>query len=73
MDIAAAEFYKNNKYDLDFKNPETKEADWINSDQLGEMYKGFIKVNNILIITLVLHAENFSTILVNLVQILFGL
>jgi len=43
MDIAAAEFYKNGKYDLDFKNPETKEADWIDSDQLGEMYKGFIK------------------------------
>jgi enolase len=43
MDIAAAEFYKNGKYDLDFKNPETKEADWITSDQLGEMYKGFIK------------------------------
>jgi enolase len=42
MDIVAAEFYKN-KYNLDFKNPETKEADWINSDQLGEMYKGFIK------------------------------
>lgn len=43
MDIAASEFYKNGKYDLDFKNPESNEADWINSDQLGEMYKGFIK------------------------------
>merc|ERR1712142_1220516 len=43
MDIAASEFFKNGKYDLDFKNPETKEADWINPDQLGEMYKGFIK------------------------------
>jgi len=43
MDIAAAEFFKNGKYDLDFKNPESKEADWITSDQLIEMYKGFIK------------------------------
>ena len=43
MDVAASEFYKNSKYDLDFKNPETKEEDWINSDQLGDMYKGFIK------------------------------
>eukprot|EP00088_Acartia_fossae_P070587 TRINITY_DN9500_c0_g1_i4.p1 TRINITY_DN9500_c0_g1~~TRINITY_DN9500_c0_g1_i4.p1 ORF type:complete len:433 (-),score=163.52 TRINITY_DN9500_c0_g1_i4:438-1736(-) len=43
MDIAASEFFKNGKYDLDFKNPESKEADWITSDQLGEMYKGFIK------------------------------
>merc|ERR1711894_414606 len=30
-------------YDLDFKNPETKEEDWITSDQLLEMYQGFIK------------------------------
>ena len=44
MDIAASEFFKNGKYDLDFKNPESKEADWITSDQLIEMYKGFIKV-----------------------------
>jgi len=43
MDIAASEFFKNGKYDLDFKNPDTKEADWIDSDALLEMYKGFIK------------------------------
>ena len=43
MDIAASEFFKNGKYDLDFKNPETKEEDWIDSDALLEMYKGFIK------------------------------
>jgi len=43
MDIAASEFFKNGKYDLDFKNPESKEADWISSDALGDMYKNFIK------------------------------
>jgi len=43
MDVAASEFYKNSKYDLDFKNDATKEEDWISSDKLGEMYKGFIK------------------------------
>ena len=42
MDVAASEFHKNGKYDLDFKNPETSEDDWINSDALLEMYKGFI-------------------------------
>ena len=42
MDIAASEFFKNGKYDLDFKNPETKESDWIDSDQLLEMYQGII-------------------------------
>jgi enolase len=43
MDVAASEFYKNGKYDLDFKNENSKEADWITSDALGEIYKGFIK------------------------------
>jgi enolase len=43
MDIAASEFFKEGKYDLDFKNPESKPADWISSDQLGDMYKQFIK------------------------------
>jgi enolase len=26
MDVAASEFYKDGKYDLDFKNPDSKEA-----------------------------------------------
>merc|ERR1712126_31205 len=43
MDIAASEFFKDGKYDLDFKNPESKEEDWISSDDLLEMYKGFVK------------------------------
>ena len=39
MDVAASEFCKDGKYDLDFKNPESKPEDWITSDQLCEMYK----------------------------------
>jgi len=42
MDVAASEFYKDGKYDLDFKNPETTEENWLSSDQLLEMYKGFL-------------------------------
>ena len=53
MDIAASEFFKNGKYDLDFKNPETKESDWISSDQLLEMYQGKIRnswaIHNVII------------------------
>ncbi len=43
MDVAASEFRKGDKYDLDFKNPSSNEAEWVTSDALGEMYKGFIK------------------------------
>merc|ERR1712170_166421 len=43
MDVAASEFQKDGKYDLDFKNPESKPEDWISSEQLCEMYKGFVQ------------------------------
>ena len=42
MDVAASEFYKDGKYDLDFKNKDSDPADWISSDQLLDVYKGFI-------------------------------
>ena len=43
MDVAASEFHKDGKYDLDFKNPNSNPADWISSEKLCEMYQGFIK------------------------------
>lgn len=42
MDVAASEFCKDKKYDLDFKNPKSDPATWLTSDQLFEVYKGFI-------------------------------
>ena len=43
MDVAASEFFKDGKYDLDFKNDASKPEDWITSDALCEMYKGFVR------------------------------
>lgn len=43
MDVAASEFYKDGKYDLDFKNKASNPNDWISSDKLGDIYKDFIK------------------------------
>jgi len=42
MDVAASEFYKEGKYDLDFKNPNSDPSKWISGDQLAAMYEGFI-------------------------------
>lgn len=42
MDVAASEFCKDKKYDLDFKNPKSDPAAWLSSDQLYEVYHGFI-------------------------------
>ncbi|KAM7437407.1 Enolase [Porites harrisoni] len=42
MDVAASEFYKEGKYDLDFKNPNSDPSKWISGVQLAAMYEGFI-------------------------------
>jgi len=34
--------FKDGKYDLDFKNPNSNPADWKTSAELGDLYKGFI-------------------------------
>jgi enolase len=43
MDVAASEFCKEGKYDLDFKNEASKAEDHLTSAQMIDMYKGFIK------------------------------
>jgi enolase len=45
MDVAASEFFKDGKYDLDFKNPNSDKSKWISSDELGNLYQEFIKEN----------------------------
>jgi enolase len=43
MDVAASEFCKDGKYDLDFKNPEEDVGRHITSDALSDIYRGFVK------------------------------
>lgn len=42
MDVAASEFYRDGKYDLDFKSPDDPSR-YISPDQLADLYKGFVK------------------------------
>lgn len=42
MDVAASEFYRDGKYDLDFKSPDDPSRH-ITPDQLADLYKGFVK------------------------------
>lgn len=41
MDVAASEFYKDGKYDLDFKSPDDSSR-YITHDQLANIYKSFV-------------------------------
>merc|ERR1712203_255012 len=38
-DVAASEFYKEGKYDLDFKNPNSDPSTWKSGEQLMDLYK----------------------------------
>jgi len=42
MDAAASEFYKEGKYDLDFKNPSSDPSTWLTGEQLTATYQSFI-------------------------------
>ncbi|XP_071623282.1 alpha-enolase isoform X2 [Heliangelus exortis] len=42
MDVAASEFYRDGKYDLDFKSPDNPSR-YITPDQLADLYMGFVK------------------------------
>jgi len=43
MDVAASEFYKDGKYDLDFKNPQSDKSKWLTSAELADVYLDMIK------------------------------
>ncbi|XP_076421793.1 alpha-enolase isoform X2 [Peromyscus maniculatus bairdii] len=42
MDVAASEFFRSGKYDLDFKSPDDASR-YITPDQLADLYKSFIR------------------------------
>jgi len=39
MDVASSEFYRDGKYDLDFKNPESDPSKWLTYQELADLYK----------------------------------
>lgn len=41
MDVAASEFFKEGKYDLDFKNPESDKNEWKDGQQMCDFYEQF--------------------------------
>ncbi|KAJ3248992.1 hypothetical protein HDU78_008378 [Chytriomyces hyalinus] len=43
MDVAASEFYKDGKYDLDFKSDSSDASQHLSGEKLGELYQSFIK------------------------------
>ncbi|KAG7663615.1 uncharacterized protein J8A68_002864 [[Candida] subhashii] len=50
LDVASSEFFKDGKYDLDFKNPNSDPSKWISGEELGAIYLDLI--NNYPIVSL---------------------
>ncbi|KAG7663614.1 ENO1 [[Candida] subhashii] len=42
LDVASSEFFKDGKYDLDFKNPNSDPSKWISGEELGALYQELI-------------------------------
>ncbi|KAJ3272673.1 hypothetical protein HDV01_005309 [Terramyces sp. JEL0728] len=42
MDVAASEFYKDGKYDLDFKNSQSDKSKHLTGAQLADLYRSFV-------------------------------
>ncbi|KAK9452675.1 Enolase, C-terminal TIM barrel domain-containing protein [Dipodascopsis uninucleata] len=43
LDVASSEFFKDGKYDLDFKNPNSDPSKWLTGEQLAELYSSLCK------------------------------
>ena len=50
LDVASSEFYKDGKYDLDFKNPNSDPTKWLTGAELAELYEGYAKKYPIIMI-----------------------
>ena len=43
LDVASSEFYKDGKYDLDFKNEKSDSSKWLSGKELADLYLGYTK------------------------------
>ncbi|GAA5941502.1 uncharacterized protein JCM15063_006121 [Sporobolomyces koalae] len=43
LDVASSEFYKEGKYDLDFKNPNSDPSKWLTGEQLANVYNELVE------------------------------
>ncbi|GAA5914953.1 uncharacterized protein JCM6883_001773 [Sporobolomyces salmoneus] len=43
LDVASSEFYKDGKYDLDFKNPNSDSSKWLTGEQLAQVYNELVE------------------------------
>ncbi|GMK58210.1 hypothetical protein CspeluHIS016_0502420 [Cutaneotrichosporon spelunceum] len=60
LDVASSEFFKDGKYDLDFKNPNSDSSKWLTGAQLAELYHGYCEKYDICSIEDPFHEDDFD-------------
>jgi len=43
LDVASSEFYKDGKYDLDFKSADSDKSKWLTGAELAKVYEGYVE------------------------------
>lgn len=60
LDVASSEFFKDGKYDLDFKNPNSDASKWLTGEELGALYHGYSEKYDICSIEDPFHEDDFD-------------
>ncbi|WOO85755.1 Enolase [Vanrija pseudolonga] len=60
LDVASSEFYKDGKYDLDFKNPNSDPSKWLSGAELAELYHQYSDKYDICSIEDPFHEDDFD-------------
>ncbi|KAK8865587.1 phosphopyruvate hydratase [Kwoniella newhampshirensis] len=60
LDVASSEFFKDGKYDLDFKNPNSDPSKWLTGEQLANLYHSYCDKYDICSIEDPFHEDDFD-------------
>ncbi|AAW42072.1 phosphopyruvate hydratase, putative [Cryptococcus deneoformans JEC21] len=60
LDVASSEFFKEGKYDLDFKNPNSDSSKWLSGKELADLYHGYCEKYDICSIEDPFHEDDFD-------------
>ncbi|WVQ71324.1 phosphopyruvate hydratase [Cryptococcus sp. DSM 104548] len=60
LDVASSEFYKDGKYDLDFKNPNSDASKYLTGEELANLYHSYVEKYDICSIEDPFHEDDFD-------------
>ncbi|CEQ41816.1 SPOSA6832_03578 [Sporobolomyces salmonicolor] len=65
LDVASSEFYKDGKYDLDFKNPNSDPSKWLSGKELADFYNSLVEKYDIVSIEDPFDQDEYAYTIIN--------